>query len=208
MQIILKYFPDIDSQKKEKFANLFDLYYNWNNKINVISRKDIDKLYERHILFSLSIAKFIQFKPGTKIIDVGTGGGLPGIPLAIMFPDTNFILVDSINKKLKVVNEICKSLKITNIKTIHSRIEDLSLSYDFIISRAVTNFTDFVKNTKKLKQQKSTNKIKNGIIYLKGGDTSNEENKFKNKLTVINISDYFNEPFFETKKLIFYKNQK
>lgn len=203
MQIILKYFPEICTQKQ--FSGLFDLYKEWNNKINVISRKDIDKLYERHVLFSLAIAKFITFADNSKIIDVGTGGGFPGIPLAIMFPDVEFILVDSINKKLKVVNEVCKSLQIKNVKTIHSRIENLNLTYDFIISRAVTNFTDFVKNTKKLNPRKNINTINNGIIYLKGGDVSEEKNKFKNKLTVINISDYFSEEFFETKKLIYYK---
>ena len=205
MQIILKYFPEICTQKQEQFSGLFDLYKEWNNKINVISRKDIDKLYERHVLFSLAIAKFITFADNSKIIDVGTGGGFPGIPLAIMFPDVEFILVDSINKKLKVVNEVCKSLQIKNVKTIHSRIENLNLTYDFIISRAVTNFTDFVKNTKKLNPRKNINTINNGIIYLKGGDVSEEKNKFKNKLTVINISDYFSEEFFETKKLIYYK---
>ncbi len=206
MQIILKYFTDINNKQQEKFAKLFDLYFEWNNKINVISRKDIDKLYERHILFSLAIAKFTDFKPQTKIIDVGTGGGFPGVPLAIMFPDVDFILVDSINKKLKVVNEICNALKIKNVKTIHSRIENLNITYDFIVSRAVTNFTDFTKNVKNLKPRKNINPIKNGIIYLKGGDISEEQKKFKNKLTVINISDYFSEEFFKTKKLIYYKN--
>ena len=208
MQVILKYFPDLSADKTEKLTKLFELYSYWNKKINVISRKDIEKLYERHILFSLAIAKFITFKPKTKIIDVGTGGGFPGVPLAIMFPQCEFILVDSINKKLKVVNEVCNALEIKNVKTIHSRIENLNLNYDFIVSRAVTNFVDFVKNTKNLKLRKNFNDIDNGIIYLKGGDVSEEKNKFKNKLIVKNISDYFDEEFYKTKKIIFYKNSK
>jgi 16S rRNA (guanine527-N7)-methyltransferase len=202
IEIITKYFKLTINQIK-KFEELGDLYKDWNQKINVISRKDIEELYVHHILHSLSIAKFIKFKDGTKIIDVGTGGGFPGIPLAILFPNVQFHLVDSIGKKITVVKEISSAIGLQNLTAEHARAEKQKIKYDFVISRAVTAFPKFVSFTTKLISQKNFNPKINGIIYLKGGDFKSEIKSFAKKVDVINISDYFDEDFFETKKIIY-----
>ncbi|MBN2164832.1 MAG: 16S rRNA (guanine(527)-N(7))-methyltransferase RsmG [Marinilabiliaceae bacterium] len=202
MEIIKKYFPNLSAIQLEKFGKLGALYNEWNQKINVISRKDINELYTRHVLHSLGIAKFCSFSPGTSIIDVGTGGGFPGIPLAIMFPNCQFHLIDSISKKITVVNAIANNLELTNVKGEQARIQDIKLKYDFIISRAVTAFPTFVEMSKHVVKTKNINSISNGILYLKGGDFSNELKSFKNNCSVIELTDFFNEDFFETKKLI------
>lgn len=201
MELVLKYFQDLSELQKEQFEKLYDLYLDWNSKINVISRKDIDEIYLRHVLHSLGIAKVIQFKPGTKILDVGTGGGFPGIPLAIMFPECSFHLVDSINKKLKVVNGVATDLGLENIMTTHSRVESINDHYDFIVSRAVTAMPAFVGWVKDKVLKKSKHDIKNGILYLKGGDLTEELQNFP-KATLYNLSDFFEEDFFETKKVV------
>jgi len=201
MELILKYFPDISEHQKSQFKKLESLYQDWNLKINVVSRKDIDELYLRHVLHSLGIAKLITYKDGSKILDVGTGGGFPGIPLAIMFPNCLFHLVDSIAKKLKVVNEVVDGLGLTNVKTTHDRVENINDNYDFIVSRAVAAMPTFVHWTKGKILKKNNHSLKNGIIYLKGGDL-NEELKDYKTATVYNLADYFNEDFFETKKVV------
>ena len=201
MNLISKYFPEISDVQVSQFEALQELYEDWNLKINVISRKDIKSLYLRHVLHSLSIAKLIQFKDGSKILDIGTGGGFPGIPLAILFPEVKFHLVDSINKKLNVVNGVAFSLGLSNIKTTHSRAELIIGHYDFIISRAVTKMPDFVSWIKNRVAKKSLHSIKNGIICLKGGDLT-EELKLYKKSTVYDLSTYFKEDFFETKKIV------
>lgn len=203
MEIILKYFPELTEEQKRKFLLLQELYEEWNNKINVISRKDIDQLYERHILHSLSIAKIIQFKPNTKILDIGTGGGFPGIPLAILFPECKFHLVDSIGKKIKVVQEISFALDLKNIKAEQIRAEQIRDTYDFIVSRAVTAFPVFYNWVRKKVSPESQNNLKNGILYLKGGDLEEELKKFKSRLSSFEISEFFTESFFETKKIIY-----
>ena len=202
MELILKYFPNLTEDQVRKFEKLKDLYKEWNLKINVVSRKDIDELYLRHVLHSLGIAKIIDFKKGTKILDVGTGGGFPGIPLAILFPECSFYLVDSINKKLKVVNAVVENLGLTNVETSHSRVEDVDGLYDFIVSRAVTAMPMFVSWVKKKVSKKSNHSLKNGILYLKGGDLTEELYSFP-KATIYNLSDYFTEDFFETKKVVY-----
>ena len=201
MNSILKNFPDLSLQQIDQFKRLFDLYSSWNTKINVISRKDIDELYLRHVLHSLGIAKVIQFKKNTEILDVGTGGGFPGIPLAILFPDSSFHLVDSINKKLKVVDAVADALSMTNIKTYHKRAEEMDGTYDFIVSRAVTAMPSFVAWVKGKVNKKSNHLLKNGILYLKGGDLTEELRDFP-KATIYNLEDYFKDPFFETKKVV------
>lgn len=201
MELILKYFPNLSEVQKEQFSKLFDLYSDWNSKINVVSRKDIDELYLRHVLHSLGIAKVVQFKDGTTIMDVGTGGGFPGIPLAILYPECKFHLVDSINKKLKVVDAIAESLDLTNIKTSHKRAEDINETFDFIVSRAVTAMPSFVGWVKNKVNKKSNHELKNGILYLKGGDLT-EELEYFPKATLYNLSDYFEEDFFDTKKVV------
>ncbi len=203
MDIILKYFSNLSEDQKEKFSALQDLYTDWNSKINVISRKDIDELYTRHVLHSLSIARFINFTPESNIIDVGCGGGFPGIPLAILFPQVKFTLVDSIGKKINVVNNVISALGISNAKGINGRAENMTDRYDFIISRAVTSFPDFVDLTGKLISRKQRNAIPNGIIYLKGGDFEEEIKRFQKVIEVYDIIRYFDEPFFETKKIIY-----
>ena len=203
MEIIKKYFPDLTEKQYEQFTLLKELYQEWNNKINVISRKDIDELYERHVLHSLAIAKIIQFKNNTSILDIGTGGGFPGIPLAIIFPKCNFHLVDSIGKKITVVNEISKSINLKNIKAEQARAEKLNYKYDFIVSRAVTSFPVFYNWVRNKINPTSTNNLKNGILYLKGGDLSEELQKFQSRIKSYNISLYFTESFFETKKVIY-----
>lgn len=203
MEIINKYFPDLTGEQKAQFESLQQLYKEWNSKINVISRKDIGHLYERHVLHSLAIAKIINFKPGTKILDAGTGGGFPGIPLAILFPDSNFYLVDSIAKKIKVVSEIARAIDLKNIRAEQIRAEKLKSEYDFVISRAVTSLPVFFTWVKRKIKNNSKNDLQNGIIYLKGGDLNDEIKKFKPSVKVFNIDQYFDEPFFETKKIVY-----
>lgn len=203
MEIIKKYFPDLTEKQYGQFALLKELYQKWNSKINVISRKDIDELYEHHVLHSLAIARVIQFKNNTSILDIGTGGGFPGIPLAIIFPKCNFHLVDSISKKITVVNEISKSINLTNVKAEQARAEKLNDKYDFIVSRAVTSFPTFYNWVRNKINPISTNNLKNGILYLKGGDLDDELIKFQSRIKSYNISIYFAESFFETKKVIY-----
>lgn len=201
MQLILKYFPNLTKTQIKQFKALEDLYQDWNLKINVVSRKDIDELYLRHVLHSLGIAKVMEFKDGSKILDVGTGGGFPGIPLAILFPECQFHLVDSIAKKLKVVNKVVDGLGLTNVKTTHSRVEEINDTYDFIVSRAVAAMPTFVHWIKGKIAKKQNNNLKNGILYLKGGDLSEELQTYK-KATIYNLTDYFEEHFYETKKVV------
>ncbi len=202
MEIILKYFPDLSPEQLEKFEKLAEVYKDWNTKINVVSRKDVDEIYLRHVLHSLAIGKFIQFKTGSRIIDVGTGGGFPGIPLAILFPEVQFTLVDSIAKKIKVVNEVISALSLTNVNTINNRVENTKGQYDFIISRAVAAMPTFVHWTKSKIAKVSQHELRNGIIYLKGGDLTEELQPYKN-VQIIPLSDYFEEDFFETKKIVY-----
>lgn len=202
MEIITKYFTGLSDRQLDQFGRLGSLYEEWNSKINVISRKDIEQLYERHILHSLAIAKIIQFKPGTTVLDVGTGGGFPGIPLAILFPETSFKLIDSIGKKIKVVTEVASALELENVDAEHIRVEDLKQKYDFVVSRAVTAFPRFVAMVRTKVANQSNNDLSNGILYLKGGDFEEEISPFGQSLTVYNLQDFFSEDFFETKRLI------
>lgn len=201
MDLLLKYFPNLTQLQISQFSQLQELYKDWNLKINVVSRKDIDELYLRHVLHSLGIAKVVQFKPNTKVLDVGTGGGFPGIPLAILFPEVQFHLVDSIGKKIKVVREVAEGLGLQNIKTTHGRVEEIKGTYDFIVSRAVAQMETFVFWTKGKINKKQQHPIKNGILYLKGGDLSDELKKYTSA-TTYNLLDYFTEDFFETKKIV------
>ena len=203
MDLIKKYFPDLKPEQVEQFAALEDLYRHWNAQINVISRQDIDSLYEKHVLHSLGIAKVIQFVPGTEILDVGTGGGFPGIPLAILFPLADFHLVDSIGKKIKVVNEISSALGLTNVKAEQARVEHLDSTYDFVVSRAVTRLEPFLGWVRYKILKSGNNKLRNGVLYLKGGDVSEELAEIKDKHRIYELSAYFDEPFFETKKVIY-----
>jgi len=202
MELILKYFPNLTEDQISKFKKLESLYQDWNLKINVVSRKDIDELYLRHVLHSLGIAKVITLNDGSKILDVGTGGGFPGIPLAIMFPNCSFHLVDSIAKKLKVVDEVVEGLGLTNVKTTHSRVEDIQETYDFIVSRAVAVMPTFVHWTKGKIAKKQNHELKNGIIYLKGGDLTEELQDYKTAV-IYNLNEFFEEDFFETKKVVY-----
>jgi len=199
---IFKYFPDFSPSQKEKIRKLHSLYSIWTNKINLISRKDMDFFYERHVLHSLAIAKTIAFRPDTQIMDAGTGGGFPGIPLAILFPETSFHLVDSTGKKIKIVKEISELLELDNITTIQERIENVRGSYDFIISRAVARMSVFYSWVQGKVKKISSNEFENGILYLKGGNLREEMNKLGKPYNSYSISDYFSEPFFETKKII------
>ncbi len=200
MDLIKKYFPDIPKEQYNQLKELKSHYEEWNQKINVISRKDIDNFYERHVLHSLSIAKLIQFRDDSTIIDVGTGGGFPGVPLAILFPNAHFTLLDSIGKKLKVINEISEKLHIDNIETIHSRVETIDRKYDYILSRAVTNLPKFIKLTRNIRNAKSASH--SGIYYLKGGDFEKELKQIKEKSHITDLNSLFEEEFFITKKLI------
>lgn len=200
---ILTYFPNLTPEQLVRFEKMAPLYREWNEKINVISRKDIDSLYEKHILHALAIAKIITFRPGTRILDVGTGGGFPGIPLAILFPSTQFTLIDSIGKKIKVVQAVAEELDLKNVNAIHTRVQEVKEEFDFVISRAVTAFPDFVGLVRKNIARKPQNSRPNGIIYLKGGDFQDEISKFRNDIEVTEISNFFSEPYFETKKVIY-----
>ena len=199
---LLKYFPDLSEIQIEQFGKLDALYKFWNEQINVISRKDIDEIYIHHVLHSLGIAKVQSFLPNSKVLDIGTGGGFPGIPLAILFPETQFYLVDSIGKKIKVVNEVVQALGLTNVKAEHTRAELVKEEFDFIVSRAVTNMDDFVKWTKGKFAKKQRHELKNGILYLKGGDLTEELQNFP-KAIQYNLTDFFDDDFFETKKVVF-----
>lgn len=201
MEIIHKYFPDLSNKQVKQFLELQELYEYWNTKINVISRKDIIALYVNHVLHSLAIAKVISFNNGSKILDVGTGGGFPGIPLAILFPNVDFLLVDSIGKKINVVNEVSASIGLANIRTMHVRAESIKETFDFVVSRAVTNITDFKKLVKGRFNKIHKNTINNGILYLKGGDLSEEFRLIPH--TQYEISNFFEEDFFETKKVVY-----
>jgi 16S rRNA (guanine527-N7)-methyltransferase len=201
-EIVFKYFPELTEEQKEQFYQLEELYKDWNQKINVVSRKDIDELYVRHVLHSLGIAKIIQFKPGAHILDVGTGGGFPGIPLAILFPETHFTLVDAIGKKVKVVQEVIEGLELKNVTAIHSRVEELDQQFDFIVSRAVAAMPTFVHWVKGRIKKKSVHSLKNGILYLKGGDLE-EELKNYNTAELFELANFFKEEFFETKRLVY-----
>ena len=201
MEAILKQFPDLSDNQILQFQKLQGLYEDWNAKINVISRKDIDELYTRHVLHSLGIAKIIDFRPGSKIMDVGTGGGFPGIPLAILFPEVDFYLIDVIAKKIKVVNEVATGLGLKNVKAEQKRAELVKQEFDFIVSRAVTNMPDFVSWVDDKVSKKQNHELANGILYLKGGDLTEELKAFP-KATEYNLSDFFSDEFFETKKVV------
>lgn len=203
MDIILKYFPNLTDKQKEQFAALYDLYLDWNSKINVISRKDIDNLYTHHILHSLAIAKLIQFTPGTKIMDVGTGGGFPGVPLAILFPECQFLLVDSIGKKIRVATEVSSAIGLTNIELRHTRAEEVKETFDFVVSRAVMLLPDLVKIVRKNISKENCNALPNGVICLKGGNLDSELKPFKKLAEADDLSMYFEEEFFKTKKIVY-----
>lgn len=201
MEEILNYFPEITDVQRSQFEKLGELYYDWNAKINVISRKDIDSLYVKHILHSLAIAKVQRFEPGTYVLDVGTGGGFPGIPLAILFPETRFYLIDVIGKKITVVKAVAEVLELKNVKAEQLRAENVKGDFDFIVSRAVTNMPDFVSWIKDKIKKQNKHELKNGILYLKGGDLTEELKDFP-KATEFNIADFFSHEFFETKKVV------
>ena len=203
METILKYFPNLSDRQKEQFAALYDLYNDWNSKINVISRKDIGNLYQHHVLHSLAIAKYISFKPGTTIMDMGCGGGFPGIPLAIMFPEVHFHLVDSIGKKVRVAGEIAAAIGLTNVRTSHSRAEEIKDKYSFVVSRAVMQLPDLVKICRKNISKEQSNALPNGIICLKGGDMTAETQAFRNCREIVDISSYFGEEYFKDKKVVY-----
>lgn len=203
MELILKYFPNLTEEQKTQFAALYDLYLDWNSKINVISRKDIENLYEHHVLHSLGIAKVINFKPGTKIMDLGTGGGFPGIPLAILFPEVKFHLVDSIGKKVRVANEVANSIGLKNVTFRHARAEEEKQTFDFVVSRAVMPLTDLLKIIRKNISPKQQNALPNGLICLKGGELEHETMPVKNKTTMWDLKEFFEEEFFQTKKVVF-----
>ena len=201
--IITKYFPDLTDTQKSQFEALEGLYNEWNAQINVISRKDIDELYLKHILHSLAIAKVVKFKPNADILDVGTGGGFPGIPLAILFPEANFHLIDSIGKKIKVVKAIAESLGLKNVRIENIRVEQVKDKYDFVVSRAVTKLKPFYVWVRNKFKKERNHRMSNGILYLKGGDLSAELNEVKKKNKIFELSDYFEEEFFETKKIVY-----
>lgn len=203
VDLLLQYFPTLSETQKSQFDKLYGLYKEWNEKINVISRKDIDNLYINHILHSLGIAKVIAFKPGAKVLDVGTGGGFPGIPLAILFPETQFHLVDSIGKKITVVKNVATALGLKNVNAEQIRAEQLKGEYDFIVSRAVTRLKEFYGWVHRKVKKKSNHELYNGILYLKGGDLDEELAELKKPYQVFELSDFFKEDFFQTKKIVY-----
>ena len=202
--MIEKYFPSLTPQQRERFAALDALYHDWNAKINVISRKDIDNLYEHHVLHSLGIAEVINFRPGTHVMDLGTGGGFPGIPLAIMFPEVQFHLVDSIGKKIRVCNEVISALGLKNVTTQHGRAEEVrNMKFDFVVSRAVMPLADLVKISQRLISPRQQNALPNGLIALKGGELEHEAGAVKREKLITPLSDFFAEEYFETKKVVY-----
>ena len=203
MEIILKYSPDLTEEQRRQFAALYDLYIDWNAKINVISRKDIENLYEHHVLHSLGIAKVIRFRPGTSIMDLGTGGGFPGIPLAILFPDVKFHLVDSIGKKVRVATEVANAIGLKNVTFRHARAEEEKQLFDFVVSRAVMPLADLVKIIKKNISLRQQNVLPNGLICLKGGELEHEAMPFKHRTTLHSLNEDFKEEFFQTKKVVY-----
>ncbi|MDR3272037.1 MAG: 16S rRNA (guanine(527)-N(7))-methyltransferase RsmG [Flavobacteriaceae bacterium] len=203
--LIEKYFPNLTDLQKDKIKELKPLYEEWNEKINIISRKDMDGFYEKHVLHSLGIAKIISFASATKILDIGTGGGFPGIPLAILFPDSDFLLVDSIGKKINVVQEVARNLNLKNVKAVQARAENINEKFDFVVSRAVTQMPIFMTWVKGKFLKTNNNSLKNGVLYLKGGDLSEELKSFK-KAEIYQLNDFFGEDFFETKKLVYLPN--
>lgn len=203
MEIIQKYFPELTEKQCGQFAALYDLYTDWNSKINVISRKDIENLYEHHVLHSLGIAKVIRFRPGTTVMDLGTGGGFPGIPLAILFPDTQFHLIDSIGKKIRVATEVAAAVGLTNVTFRHARAEEEKRTFDFVVSRAVMPLADLMKIIRKNISTKQQNTLPNGLICLKGGELEHETMPFRQKTMIHDLSDNFEEEFFKTKKVVY-----
>ena len=203
MDIILKYFPNLSEVQQQQFAALYDLYTDWNSKINVISRKDITNLYEHHVLHSLGIAKVMQFRPETTVMDLGTGGGFPGIPLAILFPERHFDLVDSIGKKVKVATEIANAIGLKNVTTRHCRAEEEKQLFDFVVSRAVMPLADLLKIIRKNIKKEQHNALPNGLICLKGGELGREVMPVKHQTLMYDLKDYFEEEFFETKKVVY-----
>lgn len=203
MELINRYFPHLTEEQKAQFTALYPLYTEWNAKINVISRKDIENLYERHVLHSLGIAQAIHFKPGTRIMDLGTGGGFPGIPLAILFPEVQFHLVDSIGKKVRVATEVAASIGLKNVTFCHERAEDEKQLFDFVVSRAVMPLADLVKIVRKNISRKQQNALPNGLICLKGGELEHEAMPFKRQAMIWELKDYFQEEFFQTKKVVY-----
>ena len=203
MDLILKYFPNLTAHQKTQFESLYPLYMDWNEKINVISRKDIENLYEHHVLHSLSIAEIIRFQPGTQILDVGTGGGFPGIPLAILFPESTFVLIDSIGKKIKVATEISTAIGLKNITLKHQRLQEEKGKFDFVVSRAVMPLGELVTLVKKNISKTPKNALPNGLICLKGGELQHEMQPFKKVAELFEVSDFFKEEYFETKKAVY-----
>ncbi len=203
MELIQRYFPNLSDLQYKQLKALGELYSDWNAKINVISRKDMEHFYERHVLHSLAIAKVIQFKPETQILDVGTGGGFPGVPLAILFPEVSFHLVDSIGKKIKVVQEVSNALELTNLSTEHARAEQVSGQFDFVVSRAVTRLTEFYPWVQNKFNKKSFNDLDNGILYLKGVDLMEEFDQLKKPYQLFSLKEYYSEEWFESKGLVF-----
>ena len=203
METINRYFPNLSDRQKEQFAALYDLYYDWNNKINVISRKDIENLYLHHVLHSLAIAKVITLRPGTKVMDFGCGGGFPGIPLAIMFPEVEFHLVDSIGKKVRVATEIASAIGLTNVRGTHSRVQDIKEKYNFVVSRAVMQLPELIKICRKNISKEQLNALPNGVICLKGGDIQAEIQPYRNFTEITEIGNIFDEEFFKDKKVVY-----
>ena len=203
LDLIQKYFADLNPQQINQLTTLGPLYHEWNDKINVISRKDIDDLYLHHVLHSMALAKIIRFKAGTSILDVGTGGGFPGIPLAILFPECHFTLIDSIGKKIRVVEEVAEALKLSNVRALKSPVQEIKTKFDFVVSRAVTAFPEFVAMVRKNISAASFNSLPNGILYLKGGDFNEEISAFRKSAELFDLSKIFAEPYFETKKVIY-----